>query len=241
MKNKLLLLLVLVSLAAYSQEDSVKLSKFSIGAVYSPDLCYRILRFPSSSQWVKEMRNEEEVPMFGFSAGLGLKYILKPKITIETGAYFTIRGEQTKETTLIWASPDPAFPDKSKTKFKYTIIEFPLKVNYCLRSGRLSYAASLGVSANVFSEKNSKIISEYTDGHTTTAISNVNIGYRKFNAAVLIGAELTYQLTERIAFTLNPIYRQFITSILVDDKSKEYPYAIGAAVGVYYTFKKKVR
>jgi hypothetical protein len=240
MKHQLLTLFFLFSFVAYGQQDSMRLSKISMGVVYSPDYCYRILRFPADSRWVQEMRNAEEMPMFGYSAGLALKYTLKPKITLETGAYFAIRGEQTKKTELIWASADPTFPDKSKTKFKYTIIEFPLKVNYCLRSGKLSYAASLGVSANVFSEKNSKVISEYADGHTTTTISNVNIGYRKFNAAALIGAELKYQPAERIAFTLNPVYRQFITSLLVDGKAREYPYSIGATVGVYYTFKKKV-
>lgn len=240
MKYKLQLLFFLLSFMAYSQRDSVQLRKISIGAVYSPDYCYRILQFPSASKWVKEMRNKEEMPMFGFSTGLGLKYNLNAKIGIETGAYYTIRGEETKQTLLVWTSPDPAFPDKSKTKFRYTVIEFPLKVNYCLRTGKLSYAVSLGVSANVFSEKNSKVILTYEDGHKTKAVSNVNIGYRKFNSALLIGAELKYQFSERIAFTLNPIYRQFITSILIDGKSKEYPYAVGVAFGVYYTFKKKV-
>lgn len=239
MKNKWLLLFFLSSLAVYSQRDSVKLSKISIGALYSPDYCYRILYFPSNAQWIKKMRDGDETPMYGFSAGLGLKYKINSAVDIETGAYYTIRGEQTKTTALIWASPDPAFPDKSKTKFKFTVIEFPLKVNYQLHTGRLSYAVSLGASANVFSEKNSKVILEYGDGHKTTTVSTVNIGYRKFNSALLIGAELRYQLTERIVFTLNPVYRQFITSILIDEESKEYPFSVGAALGLYYTFKKK--
>jgi hypothetical protein len=239
MKNALLILFFLFSFTAYSQQDSVRLSKISVGAVYSPDYCFRILHFPSSSQWVKEIRNAEEMPMFGFSAGLGLNYKLNSKIGLETGAYYTIRGEQTKKTELTWVSPDPAFPDKSRTKFKYTIIEFPLKINYYLKKGKLSYAVSLGISANVFSEKNSKVILEYGDGHKTKAVSNVNIGYRKFNSAILIGVELNYQLIERVAFRFNPVYRQNITSILIDGKSKEYPYSIGVAVGVYYTFKKR--
>jgi hypothetical protein len=241
MKKALLIMFFLFSFCGYGQQDSIKLSKISVGAVYSPDYCYRILKFPATLQWVKEMRNAEEMPMFGFSAGLGLKYKLNSKIGLETGAYYTIRGEQTKKAELLWASPDPSFPDKSKTKFKYTVIEFPLKVNYYLKMGRLSYAVSLGFSANVFSEKNTKVFLEYGDGHKTKAVSNVNIGYRKFNSAVLIGGELSYQFTERLAFTLNPIYRQFITSILIDDKAKEYSYAIGGACGVYYTFKKKVK
>lgn len=233
------LFFVFLSITAFSRNDSLSLKRISVGAIYSPDYCYRMLNYSTTSTWIKELRNTEETPMFGFSAGIGLKAKMTSQITLETGAYYTIRGEQTKKKALNWVSPDPAFPAYSKTKFKYTIIEFPLKIKYSLNTTRFSYAAMMGISANVFSEKNSKTMLEYENGHTTKVLSNVNIGYRKFNVAVCLGAELKYAFSEQVAFTLEPAYKQFMTSILIDEQSKEYLYSMGLAVGVYFTFKKK--
>jgi len=53
------------------------------------------------------------------------------------------------------------------------------------------------------------------------------------------GFGIRYDLTKRVCISVEPVYRQFINSIVVDRKAKEYPYSIGANVGIYYSFRKK--
>jgi opacity protein-like surface antigen len=240
MKNTLLVLTLLISTLVLGQTtDSTKLKRIKVGIVYSPDYCYRLLNYYSSNKWVQDLRNDEETGTFGYTTGLGIKIDLTSKIILETGLLYSIKGEQTKNTDLVWATPNPDFPVKSKTQYQFKYIDIPVKINYLWGGKRAKIFVSAGVSANVFSEKKTKVISEFANGHKTSESSVIDLGYLKFNLAGIIGFGIKYDLTKRISISVEPIYRQFINSIVVDKKAKEYPYSFGANVGVYYSFKKK--
>lgn len=241
MKNTLLLTLLISTLAWGQSTDSAKLKRLKVGIVYSPDYCYRLLNYHSSNKWVEDLRNDEETGTFGYTTGLGIKIDCTNKIILETGLFYSIKGEQTKNTNLVWVTPNPDFPIKTKTQYQYKYIDIPVKVNYLLGGKKFKIFVSVGVSANVFSEKKTTVISEFTNGHKTSEYSVIDLGYLKFNIAAIIGLAIKYDLTNRIFISAEPVYRQFINSIAVDKKSKEYPYSIGATVGVYYSFKKKTK
>ncbi len=117
----------------------------------------------------------------------------------------------------------------------------PLKVNYLIGGKKLKFFVSGGVSINVFSEKKTTVVSQFTNGDRTLTNSVIDLAYRKFNLAVIAGFGIKYDLTKRFSISFEPVYRQFINSIVVDKKAREYPYSIGANVGMYYTLKKKTR
>lgn len=240
MKKILFIITLFVSTTVLAQSvDSIKLKRVKVGIVFSPDYCYRLLNYNSSNKWIQDLRNAEEVPTFGYTTGLGLKIDLTSKIVLETGLYYSIKGEQTKTIELTWATPSSDYPIKSKTKYNYKYIDFPLKMQYFLGGRSIKPFISAGVSATIFSEKKTKVILEFSDGHKTSENSVIDLGYLKFNLVAIVGFGIKYDLSKRTFITIEPVYRQFINSIVVDRSAREYPFSIGANLGVYCTFKKK--
>ena len=240
MKKIFLLTMLFTSALLWSGEaDSIRLGKIKIGIVFSPDYCYRFLNYRSSEKWIQDLRNEEEVATFGYTTGLGIKIELSNKILLETGVYYSIMGEQTKTTELFWVNSSPDFPAKSKTQYQFKYINIPLKLHYVFGSKKVSYFVSAGFSINIFTEKKTKVILEFKNGHKTSDNSVVDLGYLKFNLATVIGFGIKYDVTKKISISIEPVYRQFINSIVVGTGTKEYPYSLGANIGVYYTFGRK--
>jgi len=131
MKYIVVIVTLLMPMLALGQStDSIKFKRYKVGILYSPDYCYRILSYHSSNKWVEDLRNNEEVSTYGYTAGLGIKIDLTRKIIMETGLLYSIMGEQTQNSNLVWATPNPELPVKSKTRYQFKYIQAPLKANY---------------------------------------------------------------------------------------------------------------
>ncbi|MEP7142398.1 MAG: outer membrane beta-barrel protein [Ferruginibacter sp.] len=240
MKNIFFVIILLIPIAVSCQTtDTLNYKKSKFGFVFSPDYCYRILTYNTSYIPVEDLRRTEEVPAFGFTAGLNFRKGLTPKIIFVTGIYYSVMGAQTKNIELKWATPGINFPVTSKTRYLYKYLDIPVKINYLFGPGRVNYFISCGVSVNIFSEKKTKLISAYTSGHTTSVSSAVDLGFLKFNLATLIGLGIKYDITKRLSIACEPVYRQFINSIEADKSIKEHPYSIGINVEMIYRFKQK--
>jgi len=238
MKSILSIVALLFSSVVFGQSaDSTGWKSVKVGVVFAPEYCYRLLNYHPSNGWVEDLRNNEEEATFGFTTGLGFKMNLSSKFVFESGLFYSIKGEQIKSKDLEWASPNPDFPVNSKAKYHFKYIELPLKAQYLIGSGRLKGFVSAGVAVNIFSEKETKIISASADGHSTSEPSVVDLGYLKFNVAAVLGVGMTYDLTRRFSISVEPVYKRFLNSIVVDDQAKEYPYSFGANFGVYYAIK----
>ena len=192
-----LLILLISTLALGQSKDSIKLNGFKIGIVFSPDYCYRFLNYSASNNWVEDLRNDEEEPTFGYTTGLGFKMDLTDRWVIETGLLYSIKGEQTRDTNLVWVVPNANLPVKSKTQYHFKYIDIPLKAQYYFGNRRVKFFLSAGVSFNIFSEKATKVISEFEDGHKTSENSMVDLGYLKFNLAALIGCGIKYDIKKK--------------------------------------------
>lgn len=240
MKNIILVIAIFITTSVLSQStDSIKLKNFKVGVLFSPDYCYRLLNYHPSYEWVEDMRNTEEVAIFGYTTGLDIRMDLTNKIVLETGLFYSIKGEQTKYTELLWTTPNPDYAVKSKTKHLFKYIDIPLKVHYLFGTKNIKWFVSTGIALNVFSERKTQIISEFSDGQKASDNSAVDLGYLKFNLSAIVGFGINYDLTKRISVSVEPVYRQFINSIVADIKAKENPYSFGANVGIYYTLKKR--
>ena len=240
MKKILFVIILFVSTTVLAQSvDSIKFKRVKVGIVFSPDYCYRLLNYHSSNKWVQDLRNDEEVPTFGYTTGISLKIDATSKIVLETGFYYSIKGERTKTIEFTWATPSSDYPSKSKTQYQYKYIDIPLKVQYFLGSKRIKPFISVGVSATIFSEKKTKVILEFSDGHKASENSTTDLACLKFNLVTIVGFGIKYDLSKRIFIIIEPVYRQFINSIVVDRSAKEHPFSIGTNFGVYYTLKKK--
>lgn len=233
------ILLHITTSAICQSPATVKLEGIKLSLVFAPDYCYRLLNYNSSYQWVEEIRNGEEMPTFGYTAGIGVKMNLTRKTVIETGLFYSVKGEQTKTREVNWVTSNTDLPMASKVQYHFTYIDIPLKFNYLLGGRKIKVFISSGVAMNIFIEKKSNVILEFNDGHNTSEISAVDLGYLRFNLSALIGIGIKYTMSNRFSIYAEPVYRQYLSSIVADRKASEYPYSIGASIGVYYSFRKK--
>ncbi len=129
------IILILIAFSGYGQtSDVVSAKKISLGLIFSPDYCYRVLN-SESRQVVVDVRNSGELPRLGFTAGLSL--LLNPwkRVSVETGLLYSDKGMKTKIFDLR-SVPDPALPT-SRVQFiyHYNYLDIPTKVNYVILKG----------------------------------------------------------------------------------------------------------
>ncbi|MBI3234135.1 MAG: PorT family protein, partial [Bacteroidetes bacterium] len=233
MKKALIILTLFISSSVIGQSSqSIQIKRVQIGIVYSPDYCYRILNYHTSISRGQDIRNKEEMGVYGYTTGLGIKIKIKNKLGIETGILYSIKGEQTKNANLAWVNLSPDFPTKSQTQWRFKYLDIPVKVNYSFIKRKVNCFISAGISANVFLQREAKVISKFADGHKTSESSTIDLGYLKFNLAGIVGFGIKYDFTKNVSISAEPVYRQFINSIVADRNAKEYPNSIGINVGL---------
>jgi hypothetical protein len=212
-------------------------SKFRLGISYLPYSCYRQLNYQDGNRWLNDFLNNTEISKYGFSAGLALQYRLNRKIRIESGIQYSDLGNKTIKVPLGWITTNQAYPVSSYTVFHYQFIGIPLVVHYCIAVNKITCFFSGGFSGSVFLNKRTTVISEYEDGHQTKNSSNKDIGYTKFNLAAVIGFGVSYDLSKKLLFQLQPVFVQSLHSIIIDQNAKVYLFSIGVNFGLLYSFK----
>ena len=150
---------------------------------------------------------------------------------------YSVKGEQTGYIDLTWQSPGSSYASKAKTKFRFIYLELPLSVCRVFGDGKVSFLTTAGVSLNLFAQRETNVISILSNGDKITSSSDVDLGYSKFNIAGTLGLGVKYTLSNRLSISVKSIYRQFLNSIVVDKKAKEYIYSVGTNVEVYYKIK----
>jgi len=235
--KRLFILLAIFPLTAFCQnKDSIGTKKISIGLTFSPDYCYRTLKPDASVKWVASGRDTLEIPKFGYTTGLNFALHINKRIALEAGFLFSDKGEKTKKYSLIWITPsgqpDPTLPTKNTFIYHYIYLDIPIKADYYILTNRTKFYITAGVSPNIFITQKTTSILEYSDGNSNTTTSSRRNGFDKINLTVIAGFGFAYDLTKRIYFKLEPIYRRSISTI-IDAPIKGYLYSAGLNAGVY--------
>jgi opacity protein-like surface antigen len=242
MKSLLLAIMLFICCSCQSQmPDSIQFKKTSFGFVFSPGPSFRSLNYALTNKWVEDIRNAEEVAAFGFSTGVTIQHALTKNAALQTGLLYSVKGEQTKFTSLKWTTSDPHYPVKSKTEFHFQYIEIPITIAHSFGKSKLKFFSTAGVSMNMFTKKKTEVVSAFADEHKESSYSDVDAGYLKFNLAVILGMGIKYDASKRMSLYVEPVYKQFLNSIFTDDNAKEYLYSIGTNIGINYKFKRKPR
>jgi len=236
MKNKIFaVILILLSVISNAQEGEL-ISKKSIllGLTFSPDYCYRSLRYNSSDEDFANYRNEIEIPKFGFTTGINAVFMFNKSIAMELGLHFSDKGQQTKKIEISQEDPDQTLPDEIHNTWHYYYIDIPVKLNYFIIKGNLKLFVSPGISGNIFL-KQKRVKREFNPDNEFTYFTTE--GFSKLNIAVILGAGLDYSITKKLSLRFEPIFRYALTP-LDDFEIKRYPYSMGANFGFYYKLKK---
>jgi len=239
MKKLLIFLLTFLPLISFCQNyDAPNANKIAIGLTYSPDYCYRTIKTDTSLQCLANLRNNDEIPKYGYTTGLNLALNFNKRFALELGLLFSDKGEKTKKYNLIGNQPDPDLPTKITFISHLLYLDIPIKVNYFILTRRTKLFVLAGVSPSVFLTQKTTSIAEYSDGSTKTNTSSGASGFSKINLTFIAGFGVSYDLTKTITLKIEPTYRRSITPIS-NALVKEYLYSMGLNTGFFFNFKSR--
>jgi hypothetical protein len=218
------------------QETDNKLSKFSLGILFSPEYSYRILKAKEDIYEILVAMSDSMVePKFGFTTGIQIKYDILKRLNIESGIQFTDKGSRMTVSNFVATDTnDPVLQNlKSVTTIaKIYYIEVPLKLSYKIVSGTFSLSVFGGLSANLFLDNKTKSILKYNDGSKDVQSSNREGSFNSITVSVLTGIGLNYEFNNKLSLIFEPIYKRDITGINTSIVAYYYCYSFGANVGL---------
>jgi hypothetical protein len=232
MKNKIVLLLLLSSSFCFAKEG---LKKFNVGIHFSPEYSYRIIKADAAYRWLTDVRNDLEIPKFGYSFGVDIMERFWKKTYGTIGISASNKGYQTDKNNLVYNDPEPGAPVRIQTRFSYWYLEVPLKINYQVFDSSSFYISVGGVPALEFYEKTKSIYTN-EDGSKDRTSDHILLGNNsnKLNLAGYIGIGYLYKWKSWSAIKIEPFFKCQLLK-LNDSYVHEYFYSIGLDLGFYFT------
>jgi hypothetical protein len=233
------ILLLILPLHVFSSEgDSIRSDKFQLGLLYSPELSYRTLKADAEYAWLKEAQDRMDIPRYGFSAGVYFGYRLSTRLALEIQALYSDKGSKIKENFMenhhlqdYWEK----VPYQNHMIYHYNYLDIPVKLNYCLTSGKVKFYLAAGMSLNAFLNQKKKTYILYEDGSSKTFRTASTRGLEKMNFAILAGFGIGYQLSEGYQFKFEPVFKHSINSI-VNAPVRNYLCSAGMQIGIAHCF-----
>lgn len=235
MKKHILIICLLSPLFIFSQADS----RFSIGLVFSPDYNYRTLREEEIGYTdIKNRYDNLDYPVFGYTAGVHIKYALSEHLYAGSGLQYSMKGYQTHYQALAYAGPVTAvdvLPVEAKFTYTYDFIEVPLFIEYKSGTGKLHLNFSTGATVNILVNGTVTETGRYYDGHTAEVGDAEAIDERRpVMISPFISAGLSWSITEKIDLSLSPVIRYAVTKINAeDDPLSEHLWNAGIQAGIF--------
>jgi len=230
MKKNLVLILLFLPMLSFSRMHTV--DKWMFGITFSPEYSYRFLSSNSHYDWLAELRDEMEIPKFGYTAGINVSYKFRDKFFVSFGTRFSSKGEATKKYDLIYfSSPGPGDPVAMRTNYSYGFCEIPLTVNYQLFDSS-SFFTSLGISADLpvmEKHKNIFIKSDGSESHSSTFSLHSSA---KMGMTAMVGIGYYFNTGKNYFLKTEPFFKCNIVSE-GGSSVKEYFYSFGLEIGFY--------
>jgi len=226
MRDLILLTTMLISLnSSYARQELAEtkpeFARFKIGLTVTPEMGYRIIslkkefaNIPFYQERVK-IRNENDMPNLGFSAGVIANYNFSRKIGMEIGLQFANRGYTEVEPMDVNIDPSIALEAPYFGKFPVAILykkdvnylELPLRVLFSSGKGKLKFVASAGAAFGfVISNKTTYSI-RYFDETESEVASRLSKHFGQFTISPQLSIGADYQISPRFNIRLEPIAR----------------------------------
>ena len=233
---------VLLSFSVKSQTQEPKPKKFSFGVNFSPDYSYRSLHSNNpDNDFVMNQLNDWEVPAFGFTTGLSVRYLANEKFEFESGIQFSDKTYNFDVNNDDYITPndglnqpdDPAIPDRSVTRNHFYYLGVPVKLNYYFLQKRIRMYVSAGISADFFLDDKSKSFMKFSDGSEIHENYENDYDYNKISLTGLAGFGAETKLSQRFGIRVEPVFRYSFTP-LVAAPMKGYLYSAGLNLVLFY-------
>ncbi|MCC6817474.1 MAG: PorT family protein [Bacteroidia bacterium] len=218
------------------QKSNIANKQRLIGINFSPDICYRTLKIgPGSTnrEYIKQYRDDNEIPKSGFTTGINLCFNLTHQFGIETGIQFSKKGYANKFIELRFLVPEPDMPERIKYIYHIHFIDIPIKANFMFGHKRTRFITSAGLVTNIFIKETVTSIEVYPD-RTEKRTQPSDLGYNRFSVSPLISFGLDYEINSKMHFRFEPTFKYGILKV---NNFKTYLYTIGCNMGFYWTSK----
>jgi hypothetical protein len=210
-------LTTLIAPNVFSQDDEkVEMKRFSIGVTAIPEISYR--NFTKGSEdfhdtiWnpAEQFVDSIETQKFGSTIGLNVGFRVGNRFEVESGIYYSNKGYRYLPILTQVGWNQPAF--MARIRIDHTFLDFPLKVNYIFRDGKLNYYGSVGLVGNLRLKTESFIFPEEPGLYDETS-SVDQAEYRNFGLSTYAGFGALIQVNESFSIRIEPSFRYSITSI----------------------------
>ncbi len=237
-----LIFFVFLSFSAKSQTEEPKPKKFSFGVNFSPDYSYRSLHSNNPDyDFAMNQLNGWEVPAFGFTTGLSVRYLANKKFEFESGIQFSDKTYNFDVNKDDYVTPndglnqpdDPAIPERAITSYHYYYLGVPIKLNYYFLQKRIRMYVSAGVSADFLLDDKSKTFMKFSDGTEIHENFENDYDYNKISLTGLAGFGAEVNLFQRFGIRVEPVFRYTFTPLL-DELMKVNLYSAGLNVIIFY-------
>lgn len=235
-----LVILIFVFGFALGQEQKKPSKKIQLGINYSPDYNYRTLIInhkTKSAIQVKDIRNMNESPKFGYTTGLQITYILQPNWSLTTGLLYSNKGYILIEKPFgVFESELLNDKHNFATHFKYTFhyIDLPICISFQIGNNRMQLVASAGVINNIYI-KEYVAITHINESSPDLRIHPSLSNHNKFNLSANISCGINYHLLSKIDIRIEPTFRYQLFNTRNTDLSAHL-WNIGMNTAILFSF-----
>lgn len=245
-KLSLLLGFGLLVLMASAQENDFLLLQLKAG--YSPDVAFRTLgvkeKDNSTAENIKDLRNKDEVPIYGNTAYVSACYNLNQHIGVEAGLQYSLKGYQTKQHELTFGqmidprygfvyNPNSGMAEKVKFMNQFHYIGIPIKANYTLGTGKTRFFGSVGVVTEFLVASERTAVWSYSDGSRKRNSTDSPYDYRTVNVSPQLSAGVDHRINQRMGVLVEPTFR-FGAVNIADAPVRTYLWSFGLNLSYYF-------
>ena len=207
---KTIFFFLILSFSAFANDSTkVEFKRFAVGIHASPDYCYRKLSLLASNPLTVsqlDYRNNNEIPMIGYTAGIDLSYYLKKQFAVSLGVNFSQEGYKTKPIPVTTVINPYTEVGKEISRYNFNYIEIPLKANFVFGKKKIRFLASAGITSAFFIYQRTLNETKYDSGGKSTTKEKPDYIYNPFNLFLTGSIGVDFKLGKKSGLKLEPFY-----------------------------------
>jgi len=234
MKGLIVITAMIISVAAFGQKTdkekpTTEFKRLLFGLNISPDICYRTLKNndgSSSSSMTIDLRDKNEEPKFGYTAGLNLRYNFSKHLGIEAGVQYSNKGYASKKIELtfgdmidprygfVYTNNGTAEPTKAKFLYNFNYLDLPVRAIFSFGEKRIHFVTSIGVTTNIFIKAIQTSVLEYENGDTKRETQNYPDEFKSLNISPTVSAGVDFRISNKLNMKVEPTFRYGLLKII---------------------------
>lgn len=214
-----------------AQEDT---SPWQIGITSSPEYAFRrtVAGSDGLSQAQKDLYDNLDSRIIGSTSGLAVRYATMPKLFIQIGAHYSLRGFAIDSLFFMRDVENPDDLDLVKLTYRFHYLDIPIGLYGEVGSGKFRLAINGGLSASFLAAKKFRL-DFYSD--LPNEENDLDGSQKKTGLTAWLGTGVSWYIHEHFHVQMIPTFRYMLTSVN-EGSFKTYFWNAGVEAGVFYQF-----